>query len=290
MKRVETNGGITVVIPVYNKENALERCVRSVLTQTVLPAKIIIVEDRSTDRSINVANGIALKERNIEVLRNARNMGAAFSRNRGADAAGTEWLAFLDADDHWHPEFLEKVAAGAARIGAGFASSGRVEVTTRGEHREQHFILPREKPGSVVDLTAGFWKTARTFMPINSSANLIRRELFLEAGGFPETSRYWEDHILWCRLWARSRFAFVNEPLSQYYKAPGTLSAGSFFFPDALKFQRALLGALGRSIRMRRPGTADLALYLARFSALVPGAWVSRRARQYSIRRRRDAA
>src|SRR4051812_39659720 len=243
---------VTVIIPVYNKESLLERCVRSVLAQSIPPARIIIVDDKSTDRSVDAAHRIAIEQQTVEVLRLPDNAGAAHARNRGAKIADTRWLAFLDADDHWLPHFLERVVDGAACLEAGFASSGRVEIATRGRRREKAFLIDREKRGSAVDLTAGFWRVARQFMPINSSTNLVDRELFLSVGGFNEKNKYWEDHILWCRLWRRSRFVFVNEPLSQYYKAPGTLSGGTFFLDDAARFQRELLAALAQSVRDRR--------------------------------------
>lgn len=270
---------VTLVIPVYNKEATLERCVRSALDQTEPPSRIILVDDKSTDRSAGIAEAIAAAEPTVEFIRLPENKGAAHARNRGAQAADSEWIAFLDADDHWDAAFLERVLEGAATVGAAFASSGRMQIESRGPVRERTIMLERERFGAAIDLTDRFWAVSRDFVPINSSANLIRRSLFLSVGGFEEKSRYWEDHILWCRLWRVAKFAFVNEPLSQYYKAPATLSAGPFFYRDAMRFQGELIAALAQCARERRPGAFDLLLYLARFSVLLPASWARRHSR-----------
>jgi glycosyltransferase involved in cell wall biosynthesis len=276
---------VTLIVPVYNKEGTLERSVRSALDQTEPPSRIILVDDKSTDRSAEIGEAIAAREPTVELLRLPENKGAAYARNRGAQAAASEWIAFLDADDHWHPAFLERVLDGAATSGADFASSGRIQVDSRGPVGEQTMLIEGERFGAVLDLTNRFWEVSSDFVPINSSANLIRRSLFLSVGGFEEKSRYWEDHILWSRLWRAGRFAFVNEPLSQYYKAPATLSAGPFFYRDAIRFQRELVAGLAQCRRERRPGGFHLLLYLARFSVLLPAAWASRLLRRREVLR-----
>ena len=285
IERAGTRQDVTVVIPVYNKEGTLERCLQSVLAQTAPPSRIVIVDDRSTDKSVKIAERLAAADDRLEILRLRRNMGPAHARNRGAEAADTEWIAFLDADDHWHPRFLERVSPEVARTGAGFASSGRIEVVTRGTRCETIVGLDQYELGSTVDLTKDFCRVCRTFFPINSSANLVKRSLFLSVGGFPERNRYWEDHILWSRLWLAGRFVFVNEPLSQYYKAPGTLSGGRFPYRDAFRCQRELMTILVRSFLARRPGTLSLLLYLLRFSILLPISWASRRTRDRTPKR-----
>lgn len=95
-----TFGGISVVIPAHNAERFLAEAVASVRAQTWPAAEIIVVDDGSTDETARLAEQLGLK-----VLSQAQ-AGAGAARNRGAEAATGEWLAFLDADDLWVPEKL----------------------------------------------------------------------------------------------------------------------------------------------------------------------------------------
>lgn len=95
---------ISVVIPCYNAAAFLSETVRSVLAQTMLPREVILVDDGSTDDSVSIAEAFGGL---VRVIRQ-RNQGESIARNRGIESALGEWVAFLDADDLWQPEKLEK--------------------------------------------------------------------------------------------------------------------------------------------------------------------------------------
>src|SRR5919106_5902963 len=104
---------VSVIIPTRNRRNELIRAIDSARAQSCPPVQIIVVDDRS-DFSVNLfllehyGNSIG---NSIQVISNERNLGPAESRNVGARAAQGEYLAFLDSDDYWHPEKLEKQLA-----------------------------------------------------------------------------------------------------------------------------------------------------------------------------------
>lgn len=98
------NPTISVVIPVFNGENYIRESLESVLTQTLKPAQIIVVDDGSTDRTPDI---VAAIDRSIVCLRQSK-AGPAAARNLGVEAASGEYLAFIDADDLWLPDKLEK--------------------------------------------------------------------------------------------------------------------------------------------------------------------------------------
>ena len=107
------NKSVSVVIPAYNAEKTLEKAVQSILDQTVQVETIIIVNDGSKDRTQEIADNLKEKAQSfndspeIKVI-SIENSGASHARNVGIKEAKTEYIAFLDSDDSWHPEKIEK--------------------------------------------------------------------------------------------------------------------------------------------------------------------------------------
>src|ERR1700728_1366179 len=98
---------VSVIIPYYRAQETIARAVRSVLTQTYPPSEIIVVADGSPDDPSEELKGFG----SAVTLIRKRNGGAASARNSGIDHAQGEWIAFLDADDHWEPSKLERQLA-----------------------------------------------------------------------------------------------------------------------------------------------------------------------------------
>lgn len=98
---------ISVIIPVYNKKNFLNRCIESVLNSTFKELEIVCVEDGSTDGSIELLQKIQKNNSNVNVFANAKNQGAAYSRNIGITYARGKYIMFLDADDYLDANALE---------------------------------------------------------------------------------------------------------------------------------------------------------------------------------------
>jgi succinoglycan biosynthesis protein ExoO len=104
---------VSVILPAYNAAAHLRRAVDSALAQTMADLEIVIVDDASTDATLEIAGRIAARDSRVRVLHNERNSGPSVSRNRAIAAARGEWIAILDADDSWFPERLERMLAGA---------------------------------------------------------------------------------------------------------------------------------------------------------------------------------
>jgi succinoglycan biosynthesis protein ExoO len=104
---------VSVVTPAYNAAAHLRRAVDSALAQTMSDLEIIIVDDASTDATLEIAGRIAAQDSRVRVLHNERNSGPSVSRNRAIATARGEWIAVLDADDSWFPERLERMLADA---------------------------------------------------------------------------------------------------------------------------------------------------------------------------------
>lgn len=97
---------ISIIIPLYNKDFIIKKTLQSVLEQTYKNYEVIIINDGSTDNSVNIAS--QFKDRRI-VIHNQTNKGAASARNLGIEKSKGELIAFLDADDYWFPNHLEEI-------------------------------------------------------------------------------------------------------------------------------------------------------------------------------------
>lgn len=138
---------VSVIIPIYNGEEYLERCLDSVLSQTLKEIEVICVDDGSTDRTGDILSEYEQKDSRVQVLYQ-KNQYAGVARNNGLRHAKGEYLAFLDADDYFEPDFLEKMYfAGKANqsdvvmCNEYFLDVGTGEITKR-EPAEEKELLP----------------------------------------------------------------------------------------------------------------------------------------------------
>ena len=104
--RKTVDGLVSVIMPSWNTDRFIGESIQSVINQTYTNWELIIVDDCSTDSTDNVV--ASYKDDRIRYLKNEKNSGAALTRNRALREAKGEWIAFLDSDDLWMPEKLEK--------------------------------------------------------------------------------------------------------------------------------------------------------------------------------------
>ena len=95
----------------FNSEDFISETINSVINQTYTHWELLLIDDCSTDKTIQIANEFIAKHPNIQILKNTTNLGAAISRNKAIETANGNFIAFLDADDLWKPEKLEKQLA-----------------------------------------------------------------------------------------------------------------------------------------------------------------------------------
>ncbi|MBQ2374757.1 MAG: glycosyltransferase family 2 protein [Alistipes sp.] len=208
---------ISVIIPLYNKANEIERTLQSVARQSVQPLEVIVVDDGSTDGSAEVVAAMDLPF--VRLIRQ-RNGGVSAARNHAMKLAQGEWVALLDGDDYWQPEYLENVermielypAAGA--IGTSFfIDDGRQLIAGNTPEKE-----------GVVD----FFRESMTRYVLIPSATVVRRDLALAMGGFPDGMRMAEDQYLWTKIARTARVVFSPKRLVVYSRAAENRSASIY--------------------------------------------------------------
>jgi glycosyltransferase involved in cell wall biosynthesis len=208
---------VSVVIPAYNYAHYLPQAIASVLAQTHSTLELLIVDDGSTDNTRAVV--AAMADPRLRYLWQ-ENAGLSASRNTGLRSASHEFVAFLDADDLWMPEFLATAMRRFVELPAEFA------VVATGTERMDADGQARTSPAFTVLSTGEL--TSRFFCLRNrplSSSVVVKARACLEAGGFDTTLRSSEDRDMWIRLTARGhRFFYVNEPLARIRRHPKNMS------------------------------------------------------------------
>lgn len=198
---------VSVVMPAYNAERFIARGMASALVQSESDLELIIVDDGSTDSTATRVQ--ACTDPRVRLIRQA-NSGVSRARNRGLREAAGEWVAFLDSDDEWAPDFLAvMLAALAAAPQAVLAYCGWQNVGLKG---------PRGAPWVPPDFETGDKLLAFLDMcPWPIHAAVTRRLLLLEAGGFPEQYTHAEDYSLWLEVAAFRPIVRVPRVMAFYH-------------------------------------------------------------------------
>lgn len=100
---------VSIIIPFYNSREYLNKCLESVINQTLKEVEVLLIDDASSDNSFEIAKTFAEKDNRIKLIKNKKNSGQGYSRNLGIEIAQGEYIAFLDSDDWIEPEIYEKL-------------------------------------------------------------------------------------------------------------------------------------------------------------------------------------
>lgn len=204
---------VSVVIPAWNAAETIARAVQSVLVQSFVPQEIIVVDDGSTDGTVAKARACGP----VRPVVMPRRSGAGAARNAGIRAAAGSWIAFLDADDEWLPQKLEKQMRASAETSVIFCASEEFapDGTTLGDTLR----------GQTVDCSPDAFKSLLRANFIATPTVMAPRDLLLQLGGFDEGLPVAEDQDLWIRLATVVRLIYVPETLARVHVRPGSLSS-----------------------------------------------------------------
>lgn len=213
---------ISVIIPCYNAGRWVADALRSVAQQSVAPYEIIVVDDGSTDNSVN-----AIQSSGVDVrLLHGDHRNAAAARNTGIGAAGGDWIAFLDADDRWLPNHLER-ASKLLQKSTDIAYLGHCVTFSDLKPQETHFS-PLQWP--LLEPTCGL--THMQFIEMYAEvtsfcmpSTLIRRDRLQEIGGFDVRLIRRHDIDMWLRAIAGKTWTLDPVPTVAYRRdTPGSIS------------------------------------------------------------------
>jgi len=209
------NNKISVIVPCYNSEATIERCLSSVLAQTVQVYEILVYDDASQDRSSEILAKMASENERISVHTGLKNKGAGYARNALLKKAKGNVFAFLDSDDVWHPRKLELQIDLMNRQGADIVVCYYDVIHVSGEK------VGTRRPSASIN---NFKMHLRNEIP--TSMAIVRNEL-LGCRDMPSIRRR-QDYAYWLKIFSQNReltCMTVPEVLGSYYRTPGSLSS-----------------------------------------------------------------
>lgn len=207
---------VSIITPVYNSEKFLEECIQSVVSQAYENWEHILVDDCSTDDSVKIIEKYASLDNRVKLIKLSKNSGAGFARNTAIEVAKGKFIAFLDADDYWHKDKLNKQIAYMLRRDCSFSYTQYYIVEDKSEPKyivhspdvvSYKSIL---KNGYIGCLTAIYDadKIGKHYMP---------------------TVRKRQDWILWINILKKIGHAYgIQEPLAYYRVGNKSLSNNKF--------------------------------------------------------------
>lgn len=243
---------VSVIVAAYQAAGTIARALESIAAQTLKPREVIIVDDGSTDGTFEAAeafapgmNGIVLR-----VFRTATNQGAGAARNRAIIESSGAFLAFLDADDEWLPEKLERSMSYLEGSDYCFVAH---DYWSGDNGRPVHHACERRFREND-DPFVGLYRTG--YVP--SCSVVARRDAVLAAGGFDSSLANAQDFDLWLAMTRNpdARFLVFGEPLLRYHVTPGgIMSYTARRLKCCLKIARRYIPDIKRR---RHGGLADL--------------------------------
>ena len=228
------NPEVSVIIPTYNSEAYIAQALQSVFDQSYRNWEIIMVDDASSDSTVQLAR--RFQDKRFKIVENSSNKGVSYSRNRGIKEAKGKWVALLDSDDWYAPQRLEKLLSVAYQQGADLIADDLLLIED-GRKRHWSSLLwenGARTPSSVELIDAVKFVVSDRLPSITAKRNwslgytkpLIKREFLLRNNiWYREDVRVGEDFILYLQcLRQKARFYLVTSPYYYYRTREVSLS------------------------------------------------------------------
>lgn len=198
---------VSAIITTRNRPVLLERAIKSVFDQTYSNIELIVVDDASDDNTSILCEDSRI---NYIYIPKEASRGGNYARNLGIKASKGEYCAFLDDDDYWLPQKIEKQMMLIRKMECELVYCGIMEerITLKGTKYVAQFPSP--------SLCGNMKRKILQAIPTTTTNILVRRDALFDVGLFDENLRFWQEYELTIRLAQRQPFFFVNEPLSVY--------------------------------------------------------------------------
>lgn len=217
---------ISVIIPVYNVKNYIERCLNSVISQTYKELEIIAVDDGSTDGSGEICDIYAQKDNRIRVIHQS-NHGQSYARNAALDIAGGDYIAFVDSDDFIHPQMYEILTGIMTKTDADMVIADKYTVNEseyaefKFENFPDEYIKKIEKV-SYEGKEELFTQMDRRSLQLISQWNRIYKKKVFHDVRFPVGKIHEEIYVVHKELWNCEKIVFADIKLYAYLQRNGS--------------------------------------------------------------------
>ena len=208
---------VSIITPTYNCARFIEETIRSVQAQTYTDWEMIISDDCSTDNTQEVIAPYLERDKRIKYIRNEVNSGAAITRNNALKVAQGRWIAFLDSDDLWHPEKLERQLQFMQANNYAFSYTDYEEMDERGNLVGRRVTGPAKI--STFGMYAYCWPGCLTVMYDSDKVGLIQIEDIKKNN----------DYAMWLKAIHRAPCYLLHETLATYRRRSGSISNHSYW-------------------------------------------------------------
>lgn len=207
---------VSIIIPVYNASSFLMDTIKSIQEQSYQNWEAIFVDDCSKDNSVKIIKKEQKKDKRIKLINNETNSGAAITRNNGINAAKGKYICFLDADDKWHKEKLEKQIK--------FMKENKCEFSFTGYQFADENCTPN---GKIVNVPKKIkYKQALKNTTIWTSTVMLNMNILTKEDIYMPNVKRGQDTATWWKILKKTDYAYgLNEILSYYRRTNESLSA-----------------------------------------------------------------
>ena len=208
---------VSIITPTFNSERFIAETILSVQAQTYQDWEMLIVDDNSTDKTVEIITSFQEKDSRIKLLKNTTNRGSAYSRNLALQNAKGKWIAFLDSDDIWHPEKLERQIEFMLKNNYNFSYTNYCEINEKSE--ETGLLITGPKVINKNKMLAYCWPGCLTVMYDAEYVGLIQSH----------DIKINEEYALWIKVSRKTDCHLLDENLAKYRRHSNSLSNRSYF-------------------------------------------------------------
>lgn len=246
---------VSIIIPSFQSAGTLPQAIKSVLSQDYTDFELIVVDNGSTDSTSEVIQEAKKQDQRIRGLHLENNKRPAGGRNAGVGAARGEYIAFLDADDEWLPGKLTPQVAvldDHPDYDLVFTDSWIVNLKTDEKYKHSignegilsHFnFQPVDGYKNTYMVSGPLTQAIYTKSFINMSTSLLRRDKFLQTGGFNQDRFGTEDIDFWVRFSRMSKFIYWHQPTAECFQGEGTSKPGESWLRELIRYHRSCLAS-----------------------------------------------
>lgn len=224
----------SVVISVFNKEGFIGNTIQSVLNQTVQDFEIIVVNDCSTDQSEEEILNIS--DDRITYHNFKENQGAGATRNKGLSLAKGKYIALLDGDDLWYPNYLKEIENVISQFPTHKIFATAIDIEEHDGMRPSSYSFENET--NETHLSLDYFTSSYKNTLLTSSSTVIESSVFEEIGNYDASIKSGQDTDLWIRLGLAYKIAFSVIPSARYLHAPLSLYKGIRSVNDRPNFEK----------------------------------------------------
>ena len=200
----------SIIVPLYNKAPYICKALESICAQTYRDFECIVVDDGSTDGSLDVVRSLDIGDCKLEIISQA-NAGVAAARNKGVAASKGEYVCFLDADDWWEPDFLKTMTEAIEQCPKAGIYGVNYNIVQKGTVRK---AVDGIKTGEI-DYFKEYYRPPYA-MPLWTGAVMIPKKVYEEIGGFNPMLKMAEDFDLWTRIALKHPVYYTDKALAYY--------------------------------------------------------------------------